>query len=505
VDLANNQGYWAVQTGVPGGWFKNPVLDVGSTTASSAAVYSELFVAGHTGNVNVPPSNSSSVNSGNSTRGTLWASSLDNPSVPAICGLRYALVFDLSTSVSTPVNNLPALKAAGTDFVDSLTGTPSSVAVYTFGTTAPADGSAANATLEPTSVSTAGGAATVNSKIGGLTVPARAATNWDAGLWQVSAEDLDDAYNVVIVLTDGNPNRYGQSGAGTNINTRFIDVENGIFSANALKNDGTRVIAVGINNAATDNLAAISGPATGSDYFSASFAGLASVLSGLAAENCTGTVSIVKQVVPDGGTTADAEPEGGWDFSAIPTTVTPQPSGTTAPDTGAVNFMTPSATPEDVTFTEDLAAHPGFTFLGGDVTCTNSAVTPPVTLPVTVDQAAASFTVSAGPSDIISCNVYNLAPSGADPAVVTVNKDWVINGSTMPNGSQPDGFEAGLTLDGDETPWACRPRERQPARSSRAAMSPLPRPAARSRPGARSRARTAPAPSPCPRRRTRSR
>jgi hypothetical protein len=40
-----------VQSGVPGGWFGNPVLDVGSSTASTAAVYSELFVAGHTGNV----------------------------------------------------------------------------------------------------------------------------------------------------------------------------------------------------------------------------------------------------------------------------------------------------------------------------------------------------------------------------------------------------------------------------------------------------------------------
>ena len=451
--LANNQGYWVVQTGVPSGWFANPSLDVGSSTASVATVYSELFVAGHTGNVTVPPSNSGSIQTGNTTRGNMWASSLDNPPAPTTCGLRYALLFDLSTSISTPVNNLPALKTAGIDFVNSLAGTPSSVAVYTFGTTAPA--SAANATLESTSVSTAAGADTVNARINSLSVPSGSATNWDAGLGQMAAADSFSAYNVVIVLTDGNPNRYGPTGSGTNVNTRFIDVENGIFSANALKNDGTRIIAVGINDVATDNLAAISGPVAGSDFFSTSFAGLADVLSGLARENCMGTISVVKQVVPAGGTVAEALPEGGWTFSATPTTVTPQPSGTTAPDTGAVNFETHATAPEDVTFTEDLTGHPGFTFLGDDVTCVNTAVSPSAMLPVTVDQAAASFTVTTAPGDIITCNVFNQAATTplSDPAEVTVNKMWVINGDVFPDGDQPAGFESSLTLDGEEASW----------------------------------------------------
>jgi hypothetical protein len=447
ADLANNQGYWVVQTGVPGGWFENPTLDVGSSTASVAAVYSELFVPGHTGNVTVPPSSTST---GNATRGNLWASSLDNPAPPTTCGLRFALLFDLSTSVSTPVNNLPALKAAGTDFVDALTGTPSSVAVYTFGTTAPA--SAANGTLEPTSVSTADGAAIVNARINSLTVPAGSATNWDAGVWQIAAEDSFDKYNVVIVLTDGNPNRYGPTGSGTNVNTRFIDVENGIFSANALKNDGTRVAAVGIGNVSTDNLAAISGPVAGSDFFSTDFADLGDVLSGLARENCMGTISIVKNVVPAGGTTAEALPEGGWTFSTSSTTVTP-PSDTTAPDTGAVNFVTSATAPEDITFTEDLAAHTDYMFLADDVTCVNTAVSPPADVLVSAAVATASFTVTAGPDDIVSCSVFNEAPTSVELAEVTVNKTWDINGDVFPNGEQPPGFEASLTLDGEEASW----------------------------------------------------
>lgn len=445
--LADNQGYWVVQTAVPSGWFANPVLDVGSSTFSTAAVYSELFVPGHTGNVTVPPASTST---GTTTRGNLWASSLDNPAAPPTCGLRVALLFDLSTSVSTPVNNLPALQSAGRDFVNALTGTPSSVAVYTFGTTGPA--SAANGTLEPTSVSTPDGAATVNARINSLTVPAGSATNWDAGLWQIASEDSFDKYNVVIVLTDGNPNRYGPTGSGTNVNTRFIDVENGIFSANALKNDGTRVVAVGIGNVATDNLAAISGPVENSDFFSTDFADLGGVLSGLARENCAGTVSIVKNAVPAGGTTAEALPEGGWTFGTSSTTVTP-PSDTTAPDTGAVNFVTNATAPEELTFTEDLTAHPSYTFLADDVTCVNTAVSPPANVLVSVDEAAASFTVTAGPDDVVSCSVFNEAPTSVELAQVTVNKTWVINGTDFPNGEQPPGFESGLTLDGEEASW----------------------------------------------------
>lgn len=144
------------------------------------------------------------------------------------------MLFDLSGSIAAPVNNLPADKAAATGFVNALSGTPSIVGVYTFGTTAPAP-DLSNANLAPTAVSTATGAATVTGKINGLTVPANPtqATNWDAGLWQIA--NAPTRFDVVLVLTDGDPTVSAPTGTGPGHKTRFIDIENGIFSANAIK------------------------------------------------------------------------------------------------------------------------------------------------------------------------------------------------------------------------------------------------------------------------------
>ena len=52
-----------------------------------------------------------------------------------------------------------------------------------------------------------------------------------------------------------------------------------------------------------------------------------------------------------------------------------------------------------------------------------------------------------GPStQAISCVVYNQAPF--PPATVQVDKQWVVNGVTYANGTQPPGLSAQLTLDG---------------------------------------------------------
>ena len=66
-------------------------------------------------------------------------------------------------------------------------------------------------------------------------------------------------YDVALVLTDGNPTYYGPTARGPGNFTRFIEVENGIFSANALKARDTRVLAVGIGavGASKDNLASV--------------------------------------------------------------------------------------------------------------------------------------------------------------------------------------------------------------------------------------------------------
>ncbi|NED92568.1 VWA domain-containing protein, partial [Streptomyces sp. SID11233] len=105
---------------------------------------------------------------------------------------------------------------------------------------------------------------------------------------------------LAVVITDGMPTRYGTpSGPGGNGSlTRFRELENGIFSANALKAEGTRVLAVGVGAGvqgnASLNLASLSGQTrynganiATADYFQEqNFAQVGTALRSLALANC---------------------------------------------------------------------------------------------------------------------------------------------------------------------------------------------------------------------------
>ena len=118
-------------------------------------------------------------------------------------------------------------------------------------------------------------------------------TNWDRGLFQV--QQSASQFDIAVVITDGNPTVYGNAEGPGNY-TRFREVENGIFSANAVKAEGTRMLAFGVGAgiaAGGDNLAAISGPTKDSDYFQTStFAGVGVILRNLALGACTGSVTV---------------------------------------------------------------------------------------------------------------------------------------------------------------------------------------------------------------------
>ena len=77
-------------------------------------------------------------------------------------------------------------------------------------------------------------------------------------------------FDIAVVITDGNPTVYGNAEGPGNY-TRFREVENGIFSANAVKAEDTRMLAVRRRRRhqrrRRANLAAISGPTSNSDYF----------------------------------------------------------------------------------------------------------------------------------------------------------------------------------------------------------------------------------------------
>ena len=455
---------WVRQTGAPAGWFVNPSLRTGSGSGSGSVASPYTFqvpalVAGQT-YLSTRDFMRSSSNALPTRSGGVWQTSRDNPALPVQCGADVALVLDLSASVGS---DLPDLKAAADSFADALVGTPSRMAVFSFSATSPSLGADANHP-ELRSVSTQAGADAFKAQYADWQTSA--GTNWDQALWQVA--QASPTYQLVVVLTDGNPTRFGTDPIhGDGSNTHFTDVENGIFSANTVKAKGSRVVALGVGSGVSGltalNLAAISGPVAydgsniaDADYFQATdYAGAGTALRSLVLSQCDQHLSVVKQIVPAATTGEDvsgAQPAGeGWQFTASSSTagvVLPGPQTTTDDGTGTVTFEPefPTGTESgDITVTE--AQHPGYSLVtqdGANAVCVNRS---DGDAPVPVDGAGSGqspgFTVSLPAGAFVACTVYN-RPSAA----VVVQKRWVVDGVGYANGDQPAGMTASATLTG---------------------------------------------------------
>ena len=315
----------------------------------------------------------------NNASGGIWQTSRANPTPAARCGIRVALILDLSGSVGGSIGNL---HTAATTFVNSLVGTASSVGLFTFATNGPAN--ATNNQNRPlTSVSTAGGGATVDGWINGTTVQPNdnsQFTNWDRALNQVTESPV--TYDIAVVVTDGDPTAYGvPATVQTDGRTRFRETENGIFSANGLKTKGTRIVAFGVGagvGGSGQNLASISGPTLNSDFYQTTdYPTAGTQLRNLALGACQGTVSVIKQVLPPGSTTtAGAQPAPGWTFGATTSTsgVTIDPTSAVTNGTGGVNFnLTYPGGTDTASVTVNETQQSGFTLFqqgGLNATCT---------------------------------------------------------------------------------------------------------------------------------------
>ncbi|NUR70926.1 MAG: VWA domain-containing protein [Hamadaea sp.] len=431
----NNQGYWVVERTAPTGFSIISQLNTGGGTTTPTA-YNRYFIGNVHANQSYQVPTPSTGNTNATARSDYWADIRDNPSLPDHCGLNIALLVDVSGSIAS---SLPTVKDAANGFVDALTGTPSRIAVYSFATNA-------DALLGPTAVPDSSSAQTVKDVVNGLT--AGGGTNWDAGLWAVAAATT--TFDAVVMLTDGNPTFYGPNADGPGNFTRFREVENGIFSANAVKALGTKVVAVGVGAGISGsplNLQAVSGPVAGTDYVQTGYDQLAAVFRAIALRTCSGSVSVVKRVLPPTGTIDDAVPAGDWVFSTTTAGVTPT-SGTTAGDSGAVSFTADldGAAALPVTLTETPQAGYSLVQVGGlNATCASDGSSVPVT-----NSGATGFTVSALRNAIVTCTVYNRAPT--PPATVTVHKKWIIQGTAYDEPNQPDEFQSALTLTGQTDP-----------------------------------------------------
>ncbi|GGZ22190.1 VWA domain-containing protein [Streptomyces nitrosporeus] len=456
------------EDGVPPGWYTNTFLRTGAGSGSGSvrSPYRFLTPALEDGQVYSSTSDfmfsTDYAASPYVASGGIWQQSRNNPDLPETCGLDVALVLDLSASVGSA---LPALKAAADGFTDALAQTPSRMALFSFDRGSPSTGTTNYPELMP--LSTQAGADAFKDLYADWTLGS--GTNWDQGLYAVAK--AEPHYDAVVVLTDGNPTYWDNPRQGDGSHTHFADVEGGIFAANAVKAEGSRVVAVGVGRGVEGvsglNLRAISGPEafdgtnplTADYYQTADFAGAGEALTELALSNCAGTLSVVKQIVPEGNTGEDitgAVPAGeGWEFTA--TTTTPGIGGlpdtqvTTADGTGAVSFepVYPAGTDTAaIDVTEDQ--RPGYDLVtqgGLNAVCTDLDTGEPVQVTNTGTAANPSFTVDVPRLSAISCAMYN-RPQEDEEAGITVEKEWRIDGETYAHDDRPDGFDADLTLTG---------------------------------------------------------
>jgi len=192
-----------------------------------------------------------------------------NPTLnPATCGasLDIALVVDLSSSMTGAP--LASLQDASTSFVDSLTGTNTQIAIFTFSANSPSN-STNDANHPLTSIQTTDGANQVESWINGWTTVQ--GTQWSAGLNQVAQSDT--TFDMVIFITDGAPK---------DTEAQYTT------AANSVKEKGTRIIGFAVGpDADTTFMPDISGPLTNqavvadNDYFLGTWDNFKSLLSGM--------------------------------------------------------------------------------------------------------------------------------------------------------------------------------------------------------------------------------
>jgi len=320
-----------------------------------------------------------------------------NPAWPNKCGIKLGLLVDRSNSISTSEGT--QLKTAAKGFVDALAGTPSQIAVAQFRKTA-------SQTIGFTSVTNPAGVTAVKTTIDGYgfgTDDDDGSTNWDAAFQSQKNLGAD----VVVILTDGNPtsrNIDGSGGTGSSDNLGY-NLDAGITSANEVKANGARIVAVGIgSDVDTNNLKAISGPTNNGDYFTSSFETLNAKLIEIAQKLCGGTVTVQKLVKNSDGSYT---PTNDWNYISTNAVVN---SKTTA-GTGTAEFKFENA-PKNTVITETLK--PGYALESIECKKNNVATGTPSGLGV-------ALTINA--NDIISCTFKNKPTEGTVSVQKLVKND----------------------------------------------------------------------------------
>ena len=188
-----------------------------------------------------------------------------NPPLPGgACGLRVTIVVDASASIDTG-----AVRSTLSAIVDALVDTGSTLAVVEFS-------SAADVRIgaTPLDASSRDG---FDGYIAGFS--AGGSSNLGAGLAAAAAGSPD----LTVVVTDGVVNA---GGANPGAELAFA-----VEQANQLKAVGSRIVAIGVGNTDSATLAAISGPAAGSDYSVGGADAIVASLGSAASDGCAPAVA----------------------------------------------------------------------------------------------------------------------------------------------------------------------------------------------------------------------
>lgn len=202
--------------------------------------------------------------------------SAGNPQWPGRCPVRIGLLLDQSSSMSGSIDKL---HEAADDLVDALRDRPSQVAVIGFGTVA-------RTVSPPVEVSDSDLRHSLQDKINGLGALGGddGGTNWEGAL--SAAEPL--GLNVVVMVTDGYPTVYGNPLQVVRDDADPAALAAASTVAGRMQAAGTRVVAVGVGlqPGTEGNLARISGPRNGDDYYATDLTDLLHQLYEVAAKAC---------------------------------------------------------------------------------------------------------------------------------------------------------------------------------------------------------------------------
>lgn len=166
-----------------------------------------------------------------------------NPPMPQRCGLRIAVVADLSTSLNyADSNGFTESKKAANALIDSLAGTPAELGIYNFAGGAPRNPGGSTHGQNPPYISLQSDDGVSRAKSIVSNWNGNGSTNWEAGLKQVAAGN----YDVVYFITDGMPT-YSSRSTELGLGGEFVQesaLNQAIDAANELKAAGTRVVPI---------------------------------------------------------------------------------------------------------------------------------------------------------------------------------------------------------------------------------------------------------------------